>query len=578
VKRLLDLLARPWAPWAVIALALVLELPSVTSGFAADDWFQLLVARGARPFAGLPRSSLDLFTFASGSPVRNLALMRAGVFPWTADPEAKLSFPRPLAAATHLLDTALAPDSAVFAHLHNLLWFALGLVALGLVYRQLFEDPRLAGLALLLYALDDARGPTVSWVANRNALIAFTLSCVAFTLHLRGRKGSQASAFSAPMVFAVALLAGESAIGALAWLGAYALCVETGPYARRAASLLPFGLVTAGWLAAYRLLGFGARNSGVYLDPVGEPVAFLTALPGRLGALLTAQLAGPWSDFSELYVFLSPTLPLVMTVLSWALVAAVALLAWPTLKRSATARFFALAMVLSAVPVCATFPADRLLTFIGFGGMGLLAMVLAERARGLARVGVGGLVVFHLVLAGPLQLLRSRSMVTVGDALRRSNASLPNTERTIIAINTPTDALAGYLLLLRAWQHDPLPAHFWWLYAGPAGLDVTRVDEHTLELRPVNGFVTTNAERMLRSRPFHAGERVDLGTLELEVTEITADGRPGVVMARLSEPFENITWVGWRDGAGYVAFTPPAPGQTVHVAPTDVVRAIFGTN
>ncbi len=186
------------------------------------------------------------------------------------------------------------------------------------------------------------------------------------------------------------------------------------------------------------------------------------------------------------------------------------------------------------------------------------------------------LIAFHLVLAPPLQVLRSRSMVTVADALRRSNASLPTTERTLIALNTPTDALAGYLLLLRAWQHQPLPAHFWWLYAGPAALDVTRVDEHTLQLEPVNGFITSNAERMLRSRPFQRGDRVELGALTLEVTKVTPDGRPLVLVAQLASSFEQVTWVSWRDGEGYVPFEPPAPGQKVRITQTDVVRAIFG--
>jgi hypothetical protein len=576
VRRLLDALARPWAPWAVLALALALELPSLTSGLAADDWFQTTLARGERPFEGLPRSNLDLFTFASGVPARNLALMRAGVFPWTTDLEAKLSFPRPLAAATHLFDAAVAPDSALFAHLHNLAWFLLGLLALGLVYRQLFDEPRLAVLALLLYALDDARGPTVSWVANRNALVAFAFSCAAFALHVRGRRGSARSAFSAPLVYGGALLAGESSLGAWAWLVAYAACLEQGTWWRRAASLTPFALVTSGWLGVYRLLGFGARHSGVYLDPVSEPLAFLRALPTRLGALLAAQLAGPWSDFSELWGFLSPSAPVVMTALAWLVVAGMLALAWSQLRQSALARFFAVSLVLAALPVCATFPADRLLTFIGVGGMGLVALVITTRAAGLARVGVVTLIAFHLVLAPPLQLLRSRSMVTVGDALRRSNASLPTTEGPIIALNTPTDALAGYLLLLRAWQHQPLPAHFWWLYAGPAALDVTRVDEHTLELRPVNGFVTSNAERMLRARPFAAGDRVELGLLTLQVTQVTPDGRPLVLVARLATDFAQVRWVSWRDGQGYVPFEPPAPGQTVHLAPTDVVRAIFG--
>ena len=49
----------------------------------------------------------------------------------------------------------------------------------------------------------------------------------------------------------------------------------------------------------------------------------------------------------------------------------------PLLRREPVARFWALGMVLSLIPICATFPMDRLLFFVGLGAAGLLAQFLA---------------------------------------------------------------------------------------------------------------------------------------------------------------------------------------------------------
>src|SRR5439155_24740951 len=75
-------LASPTATWVAIGAALVLAAPSLTVGLVADDWLQLLVARGLHPFAGLPSSRLDLFSFAGHDPATIRPLVDAGMFPW----------------------------------------------------------------------------------------------------------------------------------------------------------------------------------------------------------------------------------------------------------------------------------------------------------------------------------------------------------------------------------------------------------------------------------------------------------------------------------------------------------------
>ena len=122
-------LSSRWAPVAAIALAVALMLPSLSTGLVADDHWHEVMLRSPAPIPALAGRRFDPFRFAPGDPAATQALQDAGVFPWTADPHARLAFWRPLAAATHVLDHALWPDSAPLRHLHNLAWFALALLA-----------------------------------------------------------------------------------------------------------------------------------------------------------------------------------------------------------------------------------------------------------------------------------------------------------------------------------------------------------------------------------------------------------------------------------------------------------------
>ena len=89
------------------------------------------------------------------------------------------------------------------------------------------EPVWIAGLATLIYAVDDAHGMLVGWIANRNGLVTAVLGVLALILFIRWRReGWRPGAFTAPFVFAVALLAGESAIAVGAYLIAYVLFLE----------------------------------------------------------------------------------------------------------------------------------------------------------------------------------------------------------------------------------------------------------------------------------------------------------------------------------------------------------------
>ena len=198
--RIQRFLASPTATWVAIALAVALAAPSITTGLSADDWLQRMIAGGQHPVAGLPKSRFDLFSFVGHDRSDTYLQMNAGVLPWWTDPDVKLAFWRPLTALTHLVDWSLWPASPRAMHVHSLLWFALALLAVAVFYRRFFAAfgeadgaggralPWAAGLAIVLYALDDAHGPAVGWIANRNAMLAITFALPVMVVHDRWRR------------------------------------------------------------------------------------------------------------------------------------------------------------------------------------------------------------------------------------------------------------------------------------------------------------------------------------------------------------------------------------------------------
>ncbi len=222
-----------------------------------------------------------------------------GIYPWWASPELRLSFFRPLASAWRAADFALWGQHPTMAHLEACVVYAALVYVVARVYRGMIGGAA-AGLAAILFAVDDAHSLTVTWTANRYALLAALFGFTALSAHVRSReKGT--SRLVAPILFAGALASGESAIGIAGYLTAYAFFADPG--GRRAAfrSLVPFAAPVAVWAALYVALGHGTRGTLFYTDPVGQPGAFFRALPVRLPLLALADVFAPpaeiWAFF-----------------------------------------------------------------------------------------------------------------------------------------------------------------------------------------------------------------------------------------------------------------------------------------
>ena len=590
-----DAMAAP-ARWfgAIAIVALLLACTSLTVGYSLDDHIHRTLLGIGHPIAGLHGGPLDLFGFASGNPADAKQLMDQGIYPWWSDPEARLHFLRPLASLTHALDALLWPENPVAAHGHSLLWFAASLAAAAFAFRQVAPAP-LALLAFALFALDDARGPAVGWIANRGAFVVATFGFVALGLQARWlARGGRRDRWLALLAFALALLAGEAAVAIGGYLFAHALFSDPSERRRRLLALWPYLLIGAVWACCYAGLGWGASGSDVYLSPAQGLLPFARQLLTNMGVLLLAQI-GPffWSDF---WVMVQPQHRpwyVLFVVVCAAPVAWAAVHCW---RREAAVRIGVVGLLLALVPIAATMPQDRLLVNAGWGGALAVAVLLRESwlagwrealapawRRWAARLVFVAFGVCHLLLAPPLLALRARSMTTVEGALQRADRSLPAgpgvTALRVYALQTAFDPLMVYVPLIRASLGQPTARSMRSLYTGPGAVELVRDGASSLRLRAASGFLPTEPERMLRSlrRPFTPGDKVLLDGMTAEVLTVLSDGRPREVRFVFDRPLEDpsLRWVTWS-GTRFVPVTLPSIGGRLQLPAQDVVLALFG--
>lgn len=582
-----------WLAWAatarsrrwILALAVLLAAPCLNVGFAADDHMLRVRAGDGPRFDGFAPTRWDLFSFIDGSASQHARLVESGTLAWWAAPDYRLGFLRPLSSITHAADFALAPDLPVLMYAHSLVWLVMLLTAADAVLRR-FLPTNVAALALLLYAIDDARGPAVGYIANRNALLMACSGFVAIWAHDRWRRdGWSAGRFVAPLAFALGLFTGEGTIATLAYLFAHAVFLDRGTLRARVLALAPYALVLVGWAIVYKSLHYGTHGSGIYVDPGDAPAAFAQVAPVRMAVLLAGQWLGPWSDLWLGWP--EQLLPWVGAFVAMVVVWFVALVR-TRLGGDPIARMWLLAAVLACVPIAGTFPADRLLGYVGLGSMALVAMMLAgDRPRAAwVRASLVVLAGVHLIAAPLLLPIRARSMETVRRSLELVDRVVPRDatirERHVVVALAPNDGTVSYLPVTRAAEQQPGPKSVRLLASTTGPILYRRIDARTLVVEAERGLLSTVGERMVRSldRPFTVGERIELGHDEQVATAtveaITQDGRPQRVRFDFTHPLEDPqhVWLAW-DTLGFAPWQPPAIGESITLPGFDVAKTMM---
>jgi hypothetical protein len=571
-------LTTPRAQLSACALAVALCLPTLFVGLQLDDY--PLVLRMKRP--DLDRWSgsapFDLFRWFDAAHIRRLT---DGLgLPWWTYQDGRCAFFRPLASLTHAFDYALFAQSALPMHLHNLLWFALLLWLAARTYHALVGDRVTAGLATVMFALDSSHGITVSWISNRNGLIAGTMSLASLLCHQRARtRGSRWHALAAWLCFTLALLSSELAVGVVGYLLAYTLFVDGAAPARRVLVLAPYVIMTVGFAWLHHYGGYGSYGLGAYLDPIAEPRDFVTIAPLRWLVLIAAQTGRVSAD---VYSMSGPRagsllLPLIVIVVVLTL-----LFVWPSLRRHATARCLALGAGLSALPVTAAIPSDRLLVLVGFGVMPVLACAMREalcpvdgvrlpRAfwSGAWRAYLAAGLAFGHILLDPLALpISSLTLAFHNQRIAAAAASVPSdasvSDRVLIVAGVPESFLLTHLATTRDLNGMPRPEKLYWMYSRSAEAHIERISDKTLRVSVPAGMYDGRSEARGPRFPLKAGDRIALSEMTVDVLQVNREGKPSVCDFVFARPLESTKyrWQTWQDGQ-FREFQVPVQGHAM---------------
>ncbi len=594
---------------AIVAplLALALTAPAMLGGLHTDDHLHRVSLTTSDPVTA--RDPWDIFSLAPAPGAPLGAVVDAGVLPWWTPEGANLRLWRPLASLSHWVDWRALKAPVWAMHLENLLWYAALVVIVGALYRRLLTPSAVegaegaglgagirawpawvAGMAGLFYAIDDAHGVAAGWIANRNAVMAAVFGFGALLAYERWRREAWRPGLAWALAgLSAALLSAEVAISILGYMAAHALFMDRGSRRSRLVALAPFVGLGVVWQVVYRGLGYGNRGSGLFLDPIDAPLGFAVEAPSRASALVFGQWG--WVP-SDLWVAVPEGEGHLAVMVGAAVFGALILGACrPLLARDSAARFFMVGSLLSMAPICATFPMDRLLLFVGFGAMGTIAQVIGAAAeppvwmepgprwRRRARTLGISWVIIHGGLAPLLLPLRTMTPELLAPSFERLSEALPDDieGKELVVVSAPDFWSAGLTPVVRRSQGRPSPERVRVLSAGLEGLIVERVAVDAVALRRAEGVFSDPMARLFQGerRGGRAGESVSLSGVVIEVEAVNEASRPSSVVYRFEGALEGEgrVWVIWR-GGGYARFELPGVGERVEV-PAMAVEAIF---
>ena len=440
-------------------------------------------------------------------------------------------------------------------------------------------------MAGLLFAVEDSHVVCAGWLANRNAVLCLVGGTACLLLHLAWRRThARRHLLLALAALAAGLGCGEAALGAVAYVAAWQVAGEAGSWRRRLAPLAPYAGVVLLWRLLYLAAGGGTQGSGLYLDPGTTPLLFSRVLVERWPLLLAAQ----WVQLpANAWILLPRDVQVAGAVVGAAVAVGLAALMWPLLRRQRLARFWALGMAASLVPVCGAFPMDRLLLFAGVGAFGLLAMLVESSGLWPRQPALAGtwrrraalaLLVLHGPVAAALTMAGSLLLPLLGGPARLGARQAPRGPevggQTFVFVNGNDFPVVYTRIVRTATGEAPVPRRMALL--GPLSAShLRREDAMTLVIAPSDGFLPSPADRLLASptRRFATGEAIERPDYVAEIRSVTPEGRPLEVAFRFRVPLEDprLRWLYWRDGR-LREFPLPRVGQTVVVEACPLTR------
>jgi len=599
-----------WRYWIVIVLILLVLLyaPFLPSGFFQDDYgFRLQFSPQIFEPVNIPaeimtNSPINLYGFSWDASARFRIEQNYGFAPWWASSQIKTNFFRPLSSLTLALDFTLWPEVPFLLHLHSLLWFCLLIVLAWRLYRSLSGSLIVAGVSVLFLAVDDVFAGPAGWISNRHAVIAmvFCVLCV-WLYHLGVSQQRKAYLAGACGAYVLALLASEMGLVTFAYLFAYLLVLDRGRWLDRIKRIIPFILITVIWRLIYSGLGYGATGTMLYIDPLLNPVGFITQLITRFPVLLVSVVGLPVVD---MILAFSPKAAAELAAISLIPLGLAVLAAYPVLKAHRTAAFWLVGLLGALIPLVSGIPQNRNLGLVSLGVMGLVGFLLVDIAKMrkpspltafqliLLKITLPIILILHLVVSPLLVISNPASTRTTADtqALAADFGDSPQLAGQHLYVINPPGAMSFMAgLFQRLFTDQSFPASINYLSSGFEPVHIERLDAKTIIVTPEGGYTPLpgpivdeetgavtqigleNVYRALDGfyynpqNPMQVGQVVALSDVTVEVTEMTGDGRIAQAIFTFTHPLEDerYLWLLWNEEtSSYERVQMPRVGET----------------
>ena len=458
-------------------------------------------------------------------------------------------------------------------HAHNLIYWALFILLICWFYRRFIPIPWIAGLASLLFVLDDAQAVSILWLANRSSILSVGFCILTLILHDKYRKTNRPLlAWAAIFSFSAGLFFQEMAVFVLGYLFAYELFLDKSPLRRRITHLRSYLVIGIIWYAVYNAYGFGSLNTAYYINPTADPLRFLWHCIERTPILLLSQFAFPPA---LVYPTLLPAVKIGIWILAVLALCLLGILIRKVLGNDPLVKFWIAGILLSCPIACMQIPSDRSLLFIGLGGMGLLASLIGNHLK---PKWILKLILFiHIILAPVMFQLKIATAENLYEGYQtpiQDIASLKMKADQAVMIINPPAWFCYYTQLKNRTEENTLLFNVYGL--GPpmgymTGLHITRSDSSTLTLQPDKGY-----QHMLLRNPAHTfarGDRIVLDRLTAEIMNIDHRGKVLEVQYSFTVPLEDgsLNWFTIENGRA-MPFSLPGIGETVYLPGRSFLR------
>ncbi len=536
-------------------------------------------------------------------------LKEFGVVPWWTNDGARLHLFRPVASITHLFDYQVWGKNATPMYLESILFYLISIFILYRCVSYLTDDRALKNLFILFIIADASANFGVAWIASRNVVLAFLFVVSTILFHHRWRsEQNQLFLVLAVVCLLLAVLSAEAGISTIAYLFAYALLLDKASFIKRLFSLVPYGILIVAWRIAYTKFGYGAANIDHYIDPVLDPMLFLSKVVATVPIIIFEQvfvadsidqgMSLPWIDLTSKLTSL--------------LIVIGALVLFRYVKNSPLSQFGLLGALLAMIPMCAIHHTDgRTMPFICIGFGLIWADFVLRCYRGVMpptsslrhfveRASCIFIIFFHVYISLLLSIAVMASHAAVVKTAQSTVVVAGTTYdkpekyggKHVVFLSSPRLFFLLHLPYQLAYEGKPLPETMRLLAPYFDAIDVKRLSERKISITPKAGFIISNAMRLpvetgigrvfgddffgrsmngFFSRgdgDFKERQRIEFPEMVITIIEVD-NGRPMAIEIELTDTdLSDYHWLQWDIGTnGYVGMELPEIGETMYIPP-----------